>query len=306
MKRLVFAFALALALASTASAQYPGPGYPPSSGSGGGTPAFPLLPASTVDCSAPSYSWSDAPTWGLCRTTGGTIQLGASGSNQAAYSFDLGSGFFQYFVNNSTGANHIIQTTSGGITRIQTFDNSPSLSGTIDLSAGVLDIDLNSPITTPTKTVTVDGIVTGPYFQIQAEDTSSGFNRSFLYLDGTPGNPVGVIQSDDTAESISTKVEANGENGSAELYASSGVPFGRVIASAFGSAQIFAQSASEVAGVAASAGTGVTISTVGSKPACSISVNGAMWRTPGGAGVADTFEVCRKDAADVYAWVSLF
>lgn len=43
-----------------------------------------------------------------------------------------------------------------------------------------------------------------------------------------------------------------------------------------------------------------------SKPAAAAGVRGLVWYTPGGAGVADTFEVCRKDAADAYAWVTLF
>lgn len=40
------------------------------------------------------------------------------------------------------------------------------------------------------------------------------------------------------------------------------------------------------------------------KPACDSTSRGTIWYTPGGAGVADTFEKCRKDAADAYAWVT--
>lgn len=46
--------------------------------------------------------------------------------------------------------------------------------------------------------------------------------------------------------------------------------------------------------------------TTGSKPACAAGIRGTVWYVAGGAGVADTFEVCRKDAADAYAWVALF
>jgi hypothetical protein len=45
--------------------------------------------------------------------------------------------------------------------------------------------------------------------------------------------------------------------------------------------------------------------TIGSKPTCDVTVRGRRWRTEGGAGVADTYEVCTKDAANVYAWRSL-
>jgi hypothetical protein len=39
------------------------------------------------------------------------------------------------------------------------------------------------------------------------------------------------------------------------------------------------------------------------KPSCNgISVIGTLWFTAGGAGVADTLEVCAKNAAGAYAW----
>ena len=44
----------------------------------------------------------------------------------------------------------------------------------------------------------------------------------------------------------------------------------------------------------------------GTKPACDSGRRGMFWYVAGGAGVLDTFEVCRKDAADAYAWVSIF
>lgn len=42
------------------------------------------------------------------------------------------------------------------------------------------------------------------------------------------------------------------------------------------------------------------------KPTCNAAHRGTIWYDPGGAGVADTLEVCRKDAADAYAWTSLY
>ena len=42
------------------------------------------------------------------------------------------------------------------------------------------------------------------------------------------------------------------------------------------------------------------------QPACAAGIRGTVWYTAGGAGVLDKLEVCRKDAADAYAWVSLF
>jgi hypothetical protein len=50
---------------------------------------------------------------------------------------------------------------------------------------------------------------------------------------------------------------------------------------------------------------GVKDTTGGAKPACDSTVRGNRWLTEGGAGVADTYEVCTKDAGDAYAWRTL-
>ncbi len=44
----------------------------------------------------------------------------------------------------------------------------------------------------------------------------------------------------------------------------------------------------------------------GTKPTCNATTQGTQWYVAGGAGVADTMEVCRKDAADAYAWVAVY
>lgn len=44
----------------------------------------------------------------------------------------------------------------------------------------------------------------------------------------------------------------------------------------------------------------------GTKPACDANHRGMVWYDAGAAAVLDTFELCRKDAADAYAWVTLF
>lgn len=41
------------------------------------------------------------------------------------------------------------------------------------------------------------------------------------------------------------------------------------------------------------------------KPTCASGIRGAIYYTAGGAGVLDKFELCRKDAGDAYAWVTL-
>lgn len=50
----------------------------------------------------------------------------------------------------------------------------------------------------------------------------------------------------------------------------------------------------------------IKIGDAGAKPTCDSSTRGTFFHDFGGAGVADTVEVCSKDAADVYAWRSLY
>jgi len=43
---------------------------------------------------------------------------------------------------------------------------------------------------------------------------------------------------------------------------------------------------------------------LGAKPTASAGIRGSTWYTEGGAGVADAYEVCRKDASNNYAWTA--
>lgn len=42
------------------------------------------------------------------------------------------------------------------------------------------------------------------------------------------------------------------------------------------------------------------------KPTAAAGIRDSKWHTRGGAGVADKYEICRKDAADAYAWTALY
>jgi len=50
----------------------------------------------------------------------------------------------------------------------------------------------------------------------------------------------------------------------------------------------------------------VHIFAAGTEATCSSSTRGYVVMVQGGAGVADTLRVCRKDAADAYAWTALY
>lgn len=49
---------------------------------------------------------------------------------------------------------------------------------------------------------------------------------------------------------------------------------------------------------------GFTVNTTASQPTCDSSIRGKIWVVQGGAGVADSAQICLKNAADAYAWVA--
>lgn len=49
---------------------------------------------------------------------------------------------------------------------------------------------------------------------------------------------------------------------------------------------------------------GVVLNTSGAQPACNAGNRGMFWVIQGGAGVADILQICMKDAADAYNWVT--
>jgi hypothetical protein len=51
---------------------------------------------------------------------------------------------------------------------------------------------------------------------------------------------------------------------------------------------------------------GVRLNTTAAKPACSATQRGTFWVTQGAAGVKDSVQVCAKDAANAYAWRTLY
>lgn len=53
------------------------------------------------------------------------------------------------------------------------------------------------------------------------------------------------------------------------------------------------------------AATGPFTTTTGAQPTCDATTRGHVWRTEGGVGVKDTYEVCLKDSTNTYAWRSL-
>jgi hypothetical protein len=51
---------------------------------------------------------------------------------------------------------------------------------------------------------------------------------------------------------------------------------------------------------------GLAIQPALAQPACSSSTRFTLWTVAGGAGVKDSVQVCAKDAADAYAWRTIY
>lgn len=49
---------------------------------------------------------------------------------------------------------------------------------------------------------------------------------------------------------------------------------------------------------------GFVLATAGAQPTCAVGIRGMQWIIQGGAGVADIYQVCQKDAANAYGWVT--
>lgn len=316
MKRLISILAVSLALTVPASAQYAGAGYPP--GGGGGAPAFPLLPAS--GCSPVQYSFADGPLAGMCYNGGTIIQnnnqnsvltlpdlgpttlsiTGLSGRTTVfAASADSGSQYQSFNVTNNLGyASSIINQIQGVIPSFDIVQSSNVGIGTfafrpdrvwftLEGGTAVQEVELFlrsdslannfltfTNISTPSKTVSLSQSAFTPSFGISV--SSALFGVTTLY-DGSDGS----------YSHIST-------DGSSSGWVQTFVGVARIRSSTTNENYVQAQSS------------GIRINTSGTKPTCDAAAGGSIWREPGGAAVADTFEVCRKDAADAYAWVSLF
>jgi hypothetical protein len=88
-----------------------------------------------------------------------------------------------------------------------------------------------------------------------------------------------------------------GTTGLARLKTGNGVDAGGI--------ELLVGTGSATRGQVLLSGAGVQILTEGLKPVASSLYRGSIWITQGGLGVADTVEICRKDAANAYAWVTL-
>lgn len=128
-----------------------------------------------------------------------------------------------------------------------------------------------------------------------------------ITLTGSPSTPIGSLTGVRVSPAVSAFVSVEPKaNPFVTLSAANAAgDVASVIAAPSGS-YMQVVGASNSANITVHHSFGVKIFTSGAQPTCDSTIRGGMWRILGGAGVADTFEICRKDAADAYAWVTLF
>ena len=281
MKRTILA-ALAVALAAPAAAQINGGAiqYTPPAFKGGAITSSLRAPAAD-NCTAPPYSFTGQTTSGLCSPVSGTLALRIGGVN--SYTFTAG----RIVVPEGTAAEPSIVSTATNIGfryRGDPFYYWGFAWGSAE-----------------TFVMTASGISMKAVGTYGFSSNVAGANANDLILsrDAAATLQLGADAATAVAQTIkgSDSTGATIAGGSLTLKGGAGTS-----GIANGGALILAGGANSSTGEPGA----VAISDGGTKPTCDAARRGSGWYDAGGAGAADTFEVCRKDASNVYAWVTLF
>lgn len=201
---------------------------------------------------------------------------------------------------------------TGGTATVTAVDTTNGLSlsnGTVSLAAA--GAAQNGAVTTGTQTIAGDKTLTGVLlssagtatapgiaWSADSDGTGTGFYRSAANEVSIALNGVRAVRIQGSSPCIygdtnSSFVCLNSSVGSQLRYIDNAVTVD--------SANV------TVSGVSLRTTLGVRLNTSGggSKPTCDSSIRGMVWYVQGGAGVADTVEICAKAAADTYAWRSM-
>lgn len=286
---------LLLLSATPAMAQFTYP-LQPNGGFAGGAVTGPIL--APTGCVTPPYSFSASPTWGLCRSGPGVQVQSSDGSRTARFATST--------VFGDPATAQLLATVTGGGTGFVT-----ATPGQVDLTARNSAATITN--TWRVNTSGVSAIFSGAINTTPALDFNDVGSNTFLSFTNiaAPGKVISLAQNS-SSPSLTTTV-TNGtltstvEQGYYYLNITGGNP-----ATTQGTLSISTNAV--LSGIDSGAGrTGSVIAeangpyddTLGSQPTCDVTVRGRRWRTEGGVGVADTYQVCTKDAANVYAWRSL-
>lgn len=130
-------------------------------------------------------------------------------------------------------------------------------------------------------------------FQPTGQTSPSGLKTGPTLAGTVNGNPLTVYTASATGATNSSEI--NIETGNTDTGVAGNINLRAGVPSGAGTA-----------GKVVATGQGLQLVATGTKPACAVGVRGTIFYTPGAGGVADALEVCRKDAADAYAWVALY
>ena len=209
-------------------------------------------------------------------------------------------------VNGSSGSTYTGRVGDSGTNVAHSFDNSNALTGTTLLarfgSNGFWKLQIED-----------DGTIT-PGTNGGASLGSSALAWGTGYIGQIAlGQPNGAIL--DGAGSERIRLRATGTDALINIYTSRVANGATAIGHKFANSAALTTDGAQAACFYSDSGTTLAacISAEGgirpnaggvARPTCGADFRGQIWYTPGGAGVADVWEKCHKDAADSYAWVA--
>ncbi len=138
-----------------------------------------------------------------------------------------------------------------------------------------------------------DGSTKNVEFQVTGQTSPSGAKSSPTMDSSVVGNALTIFTHNATSASNAGDLNLEGGNSSAGIAGNVNVRAGST-------------SGGGTAGKVIVTGQGLQLVAHGAKPACAVGLRGTIFYVAGAGGALDTLEICRKDAGDAYAWVSLF
>jgi len=305
-------------------------------GGGGGAPSFPLLGGD--GCVTPPYSFTNDTDMGACRGlaavwgfdslvlqgndyetdfVGNYIQMPGSGefilmgANDA--SFNTATIYLQHPITGTlwssfvftaadyttgTGASVLVSgtATSAGVGSFTSqVDSDASLVSVFEQFADETFLDYGDDDTyelisraTDFKLFADDSGGSGLYGHVWWDISDDGDSEGKLEV--TDGNDVGSASYEAGQITWTASVDGGGE-ATIEMNDSN--------------ISLAQNDGSDTSDVTVTGGTGIKITTDGSRPTCDANARGYLFRVEGGSSVADTFEVCAKNSSDTYAWYVL-
>ena len=272
---------------------------------GGGAGAAPTVLLNSSVPNAGDLQLSTAPATGS--TTRSVVTLGSAIASGSANGTIIGANYTSF-----TGDFFNLQT--GGVNRFR-VNNS-----------GQITIGASSTFSTSGVSVTSSGVVdflnsnAGASAAARLTGSAGTGSGNFLAIRGTSGGTASDqirINGDSKAVMIGQTVDTNSVSnlslGVFDDTATSGVTRLLVQAGAGQSATSLVEARLHNAALGSGAlvfeveadGSFRSIPTA-SKPSCASGIRGTYWYTQGGTGVKDDVEVCAKDAADAYAWRTIY